>query len=121
MKNHFVLIFCLSAFLGLVLALPFLGVRAQEKSVEEGLALIDKAISFVKAILNKLSFIKSVWERIRVIYEQAKDRGAGFWDKYLDRYLGKYIEILKENIKQGLIEEKEEIKDIFKSENEKLE
>ncbi|MDP2950938.1 MAG: hypothetical protein Q8N55_00990 [bacterium] len=112
-------------FIGIVLSFFAFKVSAQEVEVKsagvvsEGVSKvnssIDGLIKLMRSALDKLAFIKGVWGKIVDVYGQIKAVLVGVWDKYLDKYLGKYVAIVRENIKQGIEEEKEEIGEILRA------
>lgn len=59
---------------------------------------------------------KGIFQKIAGEWKKINDWGVGFWTKSFEPYLGKYTIQLKENIKQGWIEEKQEYnQDFFKT------
>jgi len=59
--------------------------------------------------------VKGIFQKVAGEWKKINDWGTGFWTKNFEPYLGKYTTQLKENIKQGWEEEKQEYRqDFFK-------
>ena len=110
MTKKFLIIFAILVLLPTQFSLA--KIFNQENTMVENPANIPDALSQYQA----QDEAKGILQKITGEWKKINDWGTGFWTKNFEPYVGKYATQIKENIKQGWAEEKQEYRqDFFKT------